>query len=112
MKNIINFTEFIFEAKIMENKYPKEYLDLVKKVIPNFEKIIVTKEDLDDAKKIYKDSLKDEYWKDSRKLNDSSIDTLNNGIMKIMNAMKEKYKDANWDVIQKPMYDIIHSGLT
>lgn len=90
-----------------------DYTNLATKAIPNYRKIVPTDEDEKRADEIYQKSIDDmNYFKeDTKGLNNASDDKFNNSIMKIIDKIKKKYPNENWDILQKPMYNKIHSGI-
>ena len=82
------------------------------KAIPNYEEIKVSHKDKLTAEEIYRDFLDTGGLENKGDCENCSTDHLNIEIMSIIEEMKKKYPDANWDIIQKPIYDKIYSGLT
>ncbi len=107
MKYIKEYEEYIACSSEELNEQNDKFIKYAKELIPDYENIVVTKEDEMQADKIYNVSLNDDYWK-----NDEPSNELNKRIDKILNKIKEKNPDINWKILQKPIYDKIHSGLT
>jgi hypothetical protein len=69
-----------------------------------------------ESDELYHKSLKDDYWKDiSDKFpdyNHPDSDDFKKAVAYILDNMKKKYKNENWDKIEKEIKDSISGGIT